>query len=293
VPTLGMLAAVLVASALVGSGSGVPSRPWGLLWDLLCFLPRSAHPFGPPSYAERVVPEVRSRVDAWLTGADIADDAERERVAPTRRVVLSGHSIGGVLAAAVVLIRAGNPVPDTPDGRLGLLTYGTQLRPFFGRFFPDLLGPATTGTPPCTGPGWSADPWSGQVQEARAAERTTGGSEPGATPAAPLTPGRPEPGSGEQVTLMSLLTCGAKPAWVNLWRRTDFMGFPVVGYGVNETDRGAEEMDRSAYLFAVAAHSGYQSSWAYHVALDEVVSRLTPAGPSGAQPAVTRRGEPG
>ncbi|PUB21516.1 hypothetical protein C8K30_11459 [Promicromonospora sp. AC04] len=306
VPALGVLAATLVASALAGSSGGVPGRPWGLLWDLLCFLPRSAHPFGPPSYAERVVPEVRSRVDAWLTGADIADDAERERVAPTRRVVLSGHSIGGVLAAAVVLIRAGNPVtdvaPDAGGGRVGLLTYGMQLRPIFGRFLPDLLGPRTTGTPPCAGPAWSADPWGGQVERAtqaeseRQAERdrpATVGSGPGAAPAAPLTPEGPEPGSGEQVTLMSLLTCGAKPAWVNLWRRTDFLGFPVIGYGLNEIDRGAEEMDRSAYLFAVAAHSGYQSSWAYHEALDEVVARLTPAGPSGAQPAVTQRGEPG
>jgi hypothetical protein len=265
VPALGVLAATLVVSALAGGVGGGPSRPWGLLWDLLCFLPRSAHPFGPPSYAERVVPEVRSRVDAWLTGADIADDAERERVAPTRRVVLSAHSMGGVLAAAVVLIRAGNPVPDLTDGRIGLLTYGVQLRPFFGRFFPDLLGPTTTGTPPSTGPAWSADPWGGQVR---------GGPGPGAAPTAPLTPERPEPGSGVQVTLMSLLTCGAKPAWVNLWRRTDFLGFPVVGYGVNEVDRGAEEMDRSAYLFAVATHSGYQSSWAYHAALDEVVDRL-------------------
>ncbi|WP_423464849.1 hypothetical protein ACO229_10395 [Promicromonospora sp. MS192] len=264
VPALGVLAATLVVSAMAGAAGGGPSRPWGLLWDLLCFLPRSAHPFGPPSYAERVVPEVRSRVDAWLAGADLTDDVERARVAPTRRVVLSAHSMGAVLAAAVVLIRAGNPVPGLVDGRIGLLTYGTQLRPFFGRFFPDLLGPTTTGTPPCTGPAWSADPWGGQVL----------GSGPGADPAAPLTPGRPEPGSGEQVTLMSLLTCGAKPAWVNLWRRTDFLGFPVVGYGENETDRGAEEMDRSAYLFAVAAHSGYQSSWAYHEALDEVISRL-------------------
>jgi hypothetical protein len=291
VPALGVLAAVLVMSALAGTAGGGPSRPWGLLWDLLCFLPRSAHPFGPPSYAERVVPEVRSRVDAWLTGADIVDDAERERVAPSRRVVLSGHSMGGVLAAAVILIRAGNPVPDAVEGRIGLLTYGMQLRPFFGRFLPDLLGPATTGTPPCTGPAWSADPWGGQV---------AGGPGPEAAPAAPLTPERPEPGSGVQVTLMSLLTCGAKPAWVNLWRRTDFLGFPVVGYGSNDVDRGAEEMDRSAYLFAVAAHSGYQSSWAYHVALDEVIGRLspqrqrlTPAGPSSAQPAVTRRGESG
>lgn len=280
VPALGVLAATLVASALAGGVGGGPSRPWGLLWDLLCVLPRSAHPFGPPSYAERVVPEVRSRVDAWLAGADIVDDAERERVAPTRRVVLSAHSMGAVLAAAVVLIRAGNPVPDLADGRLGLLTYGVQIRPFFGRFFPDLLGPTTTGAPPSTGPAWSADPWGGQLRDAQAsATGAAGGSEPGAAPAAPLTPERPEPGSGVQVTLMSLLTCGAKPAWVNLWRRTDFLGFPVVGYGLNEIDRGAEEMDRSAYLFAVAAHSGYQSSWAYHEALDEVITRLTPAGP--------------
>ncbi|MFI2486300.1 hypothetical protein ACH47X_05290 [Promicromonospora kroppenstedtii] len=292
VPALGVLAATLVVGALAGASGGVPGRPWGLLWDLMCFLPRSAHPFGPPSYAERVVPEVRSRVDAWLTAADIADDAERARVAPTRRVVLSAHSMGGVLAAAVILIRAGNPVtdtaPDAADGCLGLLTYGVQLRPFFGRFFPDLLGPTATGGPPCTGPAWSADPWGGQVRAA-AAE----GSGPGAAPAAPLTPEGPEPGSGEQVTLMSLLTCGAKPAWVNLWRRTDFLGFPVLGYGVNEVDRGAEEMDRSAYLFAVATHSGYPASWAYHEALEEVLARLTPAGQSGAQPAVTQRGEPG
>lgn len=295
VPALGVLAATLVLSALAGASGGVPGRPWGLLWDLMCFLPRSAHPFGPPSYAERVVPEVRSRVDAWLTGADIADDAERARVAPTRRVVLSAHSMGGVLAAAVILIRAGNPVtdtaPDAADGRLGLLTYGVQLRPFFGRFFPDLLGPTATGEPPCTGPAWSADPWGGQVRAAAAAAAE--GSGPGAAPAAPLTPEGPEPGSGEQVTLMSLLTCGAKPAWVNLWRRTDFLGFPVLGYGVNEVDRGAEEMDRSAYLFAVATHSGYPASWAYHEALEEVLARLTPAGQSGAQPAVTQRGEPG
>ncbi|MFD6445275.1 hypothetical protein ACFWEJ_09230 [Promicromonospora sp. NPDC060204] len=308
VPALGVLAATLVASALAGASGGVPGRPWGLLWDLLCFLPRSAHPFGPPSYAERVVPEVRSRVDAWLTGADIADDAERARVAPGRRVVLSGHSMGGVLAAAVILIRAGNPVADgasdtssgtssdTADGRIGLLTYGMQLRPFFGRFFPDLLGSSTTGLPPSTGPAWSADPWGGQVEAAARDERAAG-SGPGAVPAAPLTPEGPEPGSGEQATLLSLLTCGAKPAWVNLWRRTDFLGFPVMGYGENDVDRGAEEMDRSAYLFAVATHSGYPASWAYHEALDEVIGRLrvrlTPAGQSGAQPAVTQRGEPG
>ncbi|MCF4121447.1 hypothetical protein L1785_10685 [Antribacter sp. KLBMP9083] len=274
VPALGVVAVALLASALVGATES-HARPWGLLWDLMCFLPRSAHPFGPPSYAGRAVPEVRSRVDSWLTATDLPSGPAREAAAVSRRVVLSAHSMGGVLAAAVVLIRAGNPVTapagttqdgTTPDGtavpvrdpRVGLLTYGVQLRPYFGRFFPELLGPSVLGTPACTGPAWTGDPWGAQVE----------------APEPPPTPGRG--------TLLGLLTPGpgefpagtaaapARPAWVNLWRRTDFLGFPAHGYGENAVDRGAEEVDRGAYLFEIAAHTGYPRSWAYHRAFDDV-----------------------
>ncbi|GAB3162032.1 hypothetical protein GCM10027059_13740 [Myceligenerans halotolerans] len=260
VPMLGTLAAALVASALAGAVDNA-TRPWGLLWDVLCFLPRSAHPFGPPSYAERAVPEVRGRVDSWLTAVDVDDDAYREAVARRRRVVLSAHSIGGVIAAAVVLIRSGNPVyrQAQADGRIGLLTHGVQLRPYFGRFFPELLGPGALGVPPVGPPAWSGDPWKADdagLPEEPACERSLRGL---------LTPATGATGTGEY---------DGAPAWINLWRRTDFMGFPVIGYESNEIDRGAEEVDRAAYLFEIGLHGGYPRTTAYQEALDEVVSRL-------------------
>ena len=54
---------------------------------------------------------------------------------------------------------------------------------------------------------------------------------------------------------------------MNLWRRTDFLGFPVASYGENPVDRGAEEVDRTAYLFTLATHGGYPRSVAYHEAV--------------------------
>ncbi|GAA1869000.1 hypothetical protein [Myceligenerans crystallogenes] len=256
VPMLGTLAGALVASALAGSTDNA-TRPWGLLWDVLCFLPRSAHPFGPPSYAERAVPEVRSRVEAWLAAVDVADDAYRQAVARRRRVVLSAHSIGAVIAAAVVLIRSGNPLEQQVPaaGRVGLLTYGVQLRPYFGRFFPDLLGPRALGLPPVGPPAWKGDPWN--VDDV--ADTADGAA------------GEP---CGRALTELLVPPAGGPPAWVNLWRRTDFLGFPVVGYESNDIDRGAEEVDRSAYLFEIGLHGGYPRTTAYQEALDEVVSRL-------------------
>ncbi|WP_251151423.1 hypothetical protein [Cellulosimicrobium sp. Marseille-Q4280] len=414
VPAVGALAVALVASFVAAGAEGV-SRPWGLLWDLMCFLPRSAHPFGPPCYAERTVPEVAARVEAWLDAEDLPA-ARRPGVAPRRRVVLSAHSLGAVMAVAVVLGRAGNPAPRTGDvapalrtdgdGRLGLLTYGVQLRPYFGRFFPSLLGPQVLGTPPCGGPAWRGDPWRRQTTnprvalrdaallqapgaragsaagsalaahdalrrkaverdaELRQAERrlrsatarrmpedrverlradvaaarkaleaarvplevaedaVTGAvvagrralgddadaaerayraarlhgegataerraadaawsracAGPGTAPLEPATP-----------TLVRLLRHHERqPAWVNLWRRTDFLGFPVVSYGTNPVDHGADEVDRGAYLLTVAAHSAYPRAWAYHLALDTVLGRLgTPRPGAGTHRATT------
>ncbi|KPC86478.1 membrane protein, partial [Streptomyces sp. NRRL F-6602] len=62
-------------------------RTIGILWDVGTFWPRAAHPFAPPCYAERSVPDLTWRIASWTreTGG---------------RVVLSGHSQGSVLAAA-------------------------------------------------------------------------------------------------------------------------------------------------------------------------------------------------
>jgi hypothetical protein len=61
---------------------------------------------------------------------------------------------------------------------------------------------------------------------------------------------------------------------VNLWRRTDFIGFPAASYAPNLVDRGAEELDLTAFVARLAAHSGYPRTAAYRRGLDEVLRRL-------------------
>ncbi|MBZ2195106.1 hypothetical protein [Occultella gossypii] len=250
-------AALVLLGAMLAGAAGTGARPLGILWDMICFLPRAAHPFGPPCYAERVVPELRGRIDAWLGGAE-ADG--RSLAAPSgRRVVLSAHSLGAVLAVAVLLARPRDPA----TARIGLLTYGTQVRGFFGRYFPELLGSVATGNPPCRAPSYlAADPWR--------RDRVTP-----LPPVDPIRPVNPTP-TGEH-TLTALLTGAGRdePAWLNLWRRTDPLGLPVHSYRDNEIDRGAEERDRGGYLFGVMAHSGYPRAFAYHRALAEVLERLS------------------
>ncbi|WP_370116681.1 hypothetical protein [Streptacidiphilus sp. MAP12-33] len=99
-------------------------RTVGVLWDIGTFWPRAAHPLAPPCYAERAVPDIEARVRTWL-------DAD-----PTRRLVLSAHSQGTVLAAAALW-----QLDPATRGRVALLTYGSPLRRLYGRFFPAYMGP--------------------------------------------------------------------------------------------------------------------------------------------------------
>ena len=94
-------------------------RVLGTLWDVGTFWPRSIHPFAPPSYAERAVPELTRRV-WWL------NDNHGE-------VVSAAHSQGTVIAAATAL-RSDLKVDKKP--RFGLVTFGSPLRKLYGRAFP-------------------------------------------------------------------------------------------------------------------------------------------------------------
>ncbi|MBQ1088806.1 hypothetical protein [Streptomyces sp. B93] len=98
-------------------------RTIGILWDVGTFWPRAAHPFAPPCYAERAVPDLTWRIDTWTrsTGG---------------RLVISGHSQGSVLAAA-----AAWQLPPRVRGRVALLTYGSPLERLYGRWFPAHFGP--------------------------------------------------------------------------------------------------------------------------------------------------------
>ncbi|MGC5053456.1 hypothetical protein ACLQ2S_18585 [Micromonospora sp. DT48] len=95
----------------------------GVLWDLGTFWPRVAHPFAPPCYAERAVPELARRI-GYLTEHG-------------HRVLLTGHSHGSVLLAATIL-----QLPTEVCGRLALLTYGSPLRRLYMRLFPAYVSEA-------------------------------------------------------------------------------------------------------------------------------------------------------
>jgi hypothetical protein len=98
-------------------------RSVGILWDLGTFWPRAVHPLAPPCYAERAVPDLLLRLRYYA-----ANDG---------RVLLSCHSQGSVLGAAV-LLQVETPV----SARTSFLTYGSPLARLYGGFFPAYFSPA-------------------------------------------------------------------------------------------------------------------------------------------------------
>lgn len=251
-----MIVGAAIASAAVGTG-----RPLGLLWDLVAWLPRAGHPFGPACYSERAVPELANRMFQWLTDEKRVDDpAVLNEVRPARRILLATHSLGAVLGIAALYHLAAmvqNSELDATGGnsdtakkkvreflsRIRLLTFGVQLRPYFGRFFPDLWGPAVLGTPGVRGPRYfGSDPWQGR-----------------SLPTPSLLPH----GTAE-AQLVGLLKGGPSGPvfWLNIWRRTDYLGFPVYSYpqdtpDENTLDRTALEIEPDSYQALVATHGNY------------------------------------
>ncbi|GAB2979251.1 hypothetical protein [Saccharothrix stipae] len=117
----------------------------GIVWDLVAFWPRMAHPICPPPYGGRATIELTSRAVRLAGHHDVG------------AVVLSGHSQGSVVCfAALSLLRRESERPDPADGeryirqadalaavrRVGLVTYGSQLQWAYSRLFPHYLGHA-------------------------------------------------------------------------------------------------------------------------------------------------------
>ncbi|MDJ1137100.1 hypothetical protein [Streptomyces iconiensis] len=151
----------------------------GILWDVGTFWPRAAHPFAPPCYAERAVPDLTWRIATWteMTGG---------------RVLVSGHSQGSVLAAAAVW-----QLPPETRRRVALLTYGSPLERIYGRWFPAYFGPNALSALHREVAGWRnlwrlTDPVGGPVEPGMAATGT-GAAGPARGRGAPGT-GVPEAG---------------------------------------------------------------------------------------------------
>ncbi len=295
---LGAVALAAVA-AVVAHAASSSERPLGVFWDVVAFFPRAGHPFAPPCYGERVVPELAARTQSWL------DDEHATR---PRAVIFTAHSMGSTISAATLLamrgekIKAG-PLKDTHVlDRTALLSYGTQLRAYFTRFFPSVFGvgvdlkaahektsdekmahgvsapgvsspdavlpgpaePGVTvlGVPGILGPSlWRSDPWRAQVLAEFTRTRL------------------PPPGRSNDITLTALLGAVDQevPRWRSLWRRTDYLGFPVYAYrggNCNPIDRGVTESVPASYLRRFATHNDYLGTPQFLVARDDLVKAL-------------------
>lgn len=237
------VAGLALLGALVKGSGGAGRRPLGLVWDLVSFLPRSAHPFAPPCYAERAVPELTERVAWWLEQDGKIVEGQRRG---GDKVVISAHSLGGVLTVAALMRQSLDDYGR--QGRIRLLTYGSQLRAYFSRIFPELLGPTVLGTPPSRAATFRpGDPWWAEIHERQ----------------------RPDDyrHSPDSVTHRLTRMNGRVVLWRSLWRRTDYLGFPVVSFLANPVDRRADELDESGYLLEVLTHSNYPRTPQYRRAL--------------------------
>ena len=111
---LAPLVAVLVVRLALNNPSA--RRAVGSVFDVLTFFPRRVHPFAPPCYGERAVPQLGWRL-GWLTRRG-------------RGVVVRAHSQGTALTAAALLLGTGS------SERISLVTYGSPLVMLYERHFP-------------------------------------------------------------------------------------------------------------------------------------------------------------
>lgn len=248
-----ILAATLILGFMVkNAATSADDRPLAILWDIMCFLPNAAHPFGAPSYSNRVVPELARRIHDWL---------ENPSSGGSSKVLLSAHSLGAVLAiAAIFHLKACKPEVDFT--RVRLLTYGVQLRSYFGRFFPELFGPQVLGTVPTRGPSlFSIDPWK-KARENEGTDPSLGRSTlvhllGGVVPAGPTSS-----------------RISTSPVWKNIWRRTDYLGFPAYAHSEtgNRIDKYADETEPRCSQFKVATHGNYTATTTYLEVREQMLS---------------------
>jgi hypothetical protein len=157
--TLGVLATgyflVTLRQALLNASS---RKRFGFLWDVGTFWPRACHPFAPPCYAERSIPEVVTRIrrivgdvvrDTHADGTPARDPAlalqraERADSASSvsgpieahSAVLLTGYSQGTPIAVAVLA-----QLPPEVRRHVALLTLAAPVRRLYGRTFPAYYG---------------------------------------------------------------------------------------------------------------------------------------------------------
>jgi hypothetical protein len=221
---LGLSAGLVLLSSYVRR-SEATRKAVGILWDLTTFWPRAAHPLSPPCYAERVVPELTTRITWGIQQHGV--------------VVVSGHSQGSLIAAAT-LIR----LHTDELAHVRLVTYGSQLRALYGRIFPKVLGPAVLGGTPTDGSPTFGEGFPDVPDAGTAAIHVS-------------------PPAGSPPTLWDLL---GEDGWVNLFRRTDPLGWRVFSDHDSDHDVPTPEVpvvEAGDPGPTVNTHSGYQHTIQY------------------------------
>ncbi|HZA83343.1 MAG TPA: hypothetical protein VFC13_18055 [Actinomycetes bacterium] len=148
---VGVAVVTAIAAGLVALGVATWRNPairttTGILWDLVSFWPRLAHPLCPPPYGGRAVLGVAVRASQLVNALK------------ARTVVLSGHSQGSVITAAACAVLAHQAEHGAEDraaadgssldansaagtlARLRMVTYGSQLQFIYARLFPTYVG---------------------------------------------------------------------------------------------------------------------------------------------------------
>jgi len=123
-------------------------KRFGTLWDVGTFWPRACHPFAPPCYAERSIPELVTRVRRIVGDAERCDDQARDPAVAQqgaeaggspqeahRPVLITGYSQGTPIAVALVA-----QLPKEVQARVALLTLAAPVRRLYGRAFPAYFG---------------------------------------------------------------------------------------------------------------------------------------------------------
>ena len=128
---IGSWSLVALAAALVLLGRGAirgkaVRRGVNVIWDVVAFWPRSAHPFVPPPYSQRVVLGLRDRIQYHLGTHPTTENPD-----PATHVIVAAHSQGTLITFASLLWLR----PDEL-ARVGLVTFGSQLQVAFSRAFP-------------------------------------------------------------------------------------------------------------------------------------------------------------
>ncbi len=155
------------------------------------------------------------------------------------QVIVSGHSQGSLIVLAMVSRL--NPVHLS---RIRMITYGSQIRALYGRVFPRVFGPDQIGYEPTTGQPSLLDAFPDVPRPI--------GTVPGPPPLVPDT------------FRYRLRTAGGE--WVNLFRRTDPLGWRVFSDVDSDLDLPVPEVPAEALGDpgpAVMGHSRYQHTPTY------------------------------